>query len=35
MSQKQLLVTKRAEEFGRELGMELYTGDLDDSGEFD
>ena len=35
MSQKQLQVQQKAEEFGRELGMELYTGDLDDSADFD
>ena len=35
MSQKQLQVDQKAAEFGRELGMELYAGDLDDSGDFD
>ena len=35
MSHKQLQVDQKAAEFGRELGMELYAGDLDDSGDFD
>ena len=35
MSQKQLEMDQKAVEFGRELGMELYAGDLDDSGDFD
>ena len=26
---------QKAAAFGRELGMELYAGDLDDSGDFD